>query len=70
MGNLLGYLEREFKQRKEECMVIIEPTIPESYNGTTVDRRPDALVIKDGTLVLLDLKAFEGELTADCSPGP
>ncbi len=69
MGNLLGYLEREFKQRKEECMVIIEPTIPESYNGTTVDRRPDALVIKDGTLVLLDLKAFEGEFTADCSPG-
>ena len=69
MGNLLGYLESEFEQRREECAVIIEPTIPESYNGTVVDRKPDVLVIKDGTLVLLDLKAFEGEFTADCSPG-
>lgn len=69
MGSLLQYLEQEFAQRNEECIVIVEPSIPEVYDGRLITRKPDAVLVKDGVLLVLDLKAFEGEFTADCSPG-
>lgn len=69
MTHLLGYLEQEFAQRKEDCIIIIEPTIPLRLNGNSFSRKPDALIVKDGVFTLVDLKAFEGIITADCSLG-
>lgn len=68
MDSLLGYLDREFSNRSDEdCMIIIEPAIPYSYNGIAKQRYPDALVVKDNMFVLLELKNYDGEFKADCS---
>lgn len=69
MGDLLGYLEGEFEQRREECTMIIEPSLPYSVDGSQVTRKPDGLIFKDGIFVIVDLKGFGGEFTADCSWG-
>jgi Nuclease-related domain/PBS lyase HEAT-like repeat len=65
MGRLLGYLEQGFAGRNEDCAIIIEPTIPFGENET----KPDAIIVKDNVFVLIDLKAFEGDIIADCSYG-
>jgi hypothetical protein len=67
MAGLLGYLQREFETRNEDCTIIIEPSIPSRKGGRPA--KPDAIILKDNIFVLLELKAFEGDITADCSMG-
>ncbi len=66
MMGLLVYLQQEFGNRNEDCAIIIEPTIPRLGNRPA---KPDAIILKDNIFVLIDLKAFEGDIIADCSKG-
>ena len=66
---LIGYLKREFANRNEDCSIIIEPRIPENFNGVIIDRKPDALILKDNMLILIEMKGFNGKIIADCNMG-
>lgn len=69
MMRLINYLEKEFTSRKETCIIIIEPKIPEVVKGQTIYRKPDALVLKDNVFCLIEMKGFHGDIIADCGPG-
>lgn len=69
MNALLAYFEQEFENRNEEVIVIIEPSIPTSSDGSTPPQIPDALIVKDNVFVLIELKAYDGDIIADCSRG-
>jgi HEAT repeat protein len=69
MNRLLGYLEQESVYRNEDCVIIIEPTIPYAIQDRSLIRKPDAIILKDNLFVLVELKAFEGDIIADCSRG-
>ena len=69
MTRLIGYLKREFTNRNEDCTLIIEPHIPVNFDGQLVDNKPDALILKDNMLILIEMKGYKGEIIADCSIG-
>jgi hypothetical protein len=47
MTRLIGYLSREFTNRREECIIVVEPHIPSILNGQSFMRKPDALIVKE-----------------------
>jgi HEAT repeat protein len=79
MDRLISYLRKEFGNRQESCIVIIEPSIPHFHkdgqpylrkNGTQSTARPDALIIKDNFFVLIELKGLKGEIPIDYENRP
>jgi HEAT repeat protein len=67
MIGLLGHLQREFENRNEDCAIVIEPSISNRDRGRA--SKPDAIILKDNNFVLIDLKAFDGHIIADCKNG-
>ncbi len=69
MTRLIGYLASEYGSRGEDekCLFIIEPSIPEIIRGREIPRYPDALILKDGMFVIVEMKEYKGEIIADCS---
>lgn len=74
MDRLIGYLSKEFENRRESCILVIEPTIPYfcksgqlflRKNGQPHSEKPDALIIKDNIFVLIELKGLKGEIPVD-----
>lgn len=67
MDKLIANLETEFEARKENCEIIIEPTIPVNsplYKFTK--KSPDAIILKDNVFVIVELKRYDGTIIADC----
>ena len=56
MIKLVHYLEKEFSNRKENCVLIIEPYLPVQYRGGNVSYRPDAIIIKDNVFCIIEMK--------------
>ena len=69
MNALLDYLDESFIQRNEDCDIIIEPAIESTIENKDLVRRPDAVIVKDKLFFLIELKAFQGDIIADCSQG-
>jgi HEAT repeat protein len=67
MNALLDYLDESFIQRNEDCGIIIEPAIESTIENKNLVRRPDAVVVKDNLFILIELKALQGNIMADCS---
>lgn len=66
MDKIINYLEKEFKNSKENCILIIEPEIPEKIGNITINRKPDALIIKDNVFCIIEMKGYFGNIIADC----
>src|SRR6266571_3147599 len=62
-------LSRNSFTGRKDCAIIIEPSIPCTIEGVSFVRKPDAIILKDHTFVLIELKAFEGDIIVDCSRG-
>ena len=70
MMKLVNYLDRKFSNTiNENCILIIEPHIPEIIGEKIIEKTPDALIIKDDIICILDIKGFYDEIIADCSSG-
>ena len=70
MDKLIGYLLTSLSSREnEQCDLIIDPSIPELTRGRELPRRPDAIIMKDGVFIIVELKEYKGKIIADCSEG-
>jgi HEAT repeat protein len=69
MYSIILNLKKAFEKYSENCSIIIAPTINERYGSLKIECYPDAIVVKDNVFCLIEMKAFSGDIIADCS-GP
>src|ERR1700691_3408548 len=68
MDLMLKSLSDKYETSHNECIVFISGTIHfQLGDGTRIDQKIDAIVIKDNRVVLLELKNIKGDVLADCS---
>lgn len=69
MDQLIRSLNETFQNRPENCRLIIEPKIPYQIDNIKFYKTPDAIVIKDSVICVIDIKNYYGEIIADCQLG-
>lgn len=61
---LLLLLDREFREDREGCLVIVNLKLP-----LAKENQFDAVIVRRGRFVVVDLKDWGGRIVADCAPG-
>ena len=67
MFRLIKYLERDVSSREEKCIIIVEPRV--KIKGDIITHKPDAIILKDNSFFIIEMKGFSGEFHADCRNG-
>ena len=68
---LLREIQTQFEKLKVDLRILVEPTIPAiTANGPELlGNKPDLVILKDGFLVIVELKNWKGEVFANLAPG-
>ena len=69
MLRLIKYLERDLSSREENCTIIVEPRLTIKVKNKEINRKPDAIILKDYSFFIIEMKGFSGEFKADCREG-